>query len=169
MKTHLNREDIIMFSKIKNMIEYSGLDDELPVLDNPSCFKQFCFSENLSLSEAKPDVLQITRVVSEIEVKDNIVVRTPKAISLEGQKLTGFKLMVEGNLKLKVEYVSDTPTQIIYAENFDIPFTSFIILPESFKSSTGVMVTGYIEDISADIFSNRNIFINAILLMVADF
>lgn len=158
-----------MFSKIKNLIEYSGLADELPILDNPSCFKQFCFHESVLLPEAKPDVLKIVKVVSEITISDSRVIRTPKATSLEGQKLTGFKLMIDGTLNQKVEYVGETPSQAVHAVHFNIPFSTFIILPETFKPSTNVNVIGYIEDISADIFDQRNIFVNATLLIVADF
>lgn len=158
-----------MFSKIKNLIEYTGLADELPILDNPSCFKQFCFHESLLIPEVKPDILKIAKVVSDLCIIDNRVIRTPKATSLEGQKLTGFKLMIDGVLNQNVEYVCETPSQAVHAVQFNVPFSTFIILPESFKPSTTIKVAGYIEDISANVINKRNIFINATLLIVADY
>lgn len=157
-----------MYSKIKNLVEYYGIADELPILDNPSCFKQFCLHDNLMLPETKPDMLQIIKVVSQISILNTRVIRTPKATSLEGQRLTGFKLLIDGTINQKVEYVGSTPTQEIYAVHFNIPFCTYIILPENFKTASSLNVTGYIEDITADVCDRRSLFQNAILLLIAD-
>ncbi len=157
-----------MYSKVKNLVEYIGLADELPMLDNPASFKQFCLHETTCLPESKPSILQLVKVVSDIAILDTRVVRTPKAVSLEGQKLTGFKLMLEGLLKQKIEYVGDTPAQEVHAVHCNIPFSTFIILPENFKPNTAVKAAGYLEDISSCVFEKRIIIQNAILLAVAD-
>lgn len=157
-----------MFRKIENLVEYYGIVDELPVLNNPSSFKQFCLHENLLLPELKPDVIKIVKVVSDITILNTRVIRTPKATSLEGQKLTGYKVLNDGIIKHKIEYIGETPSQEIHAVHFNTPFSTFIVLPEDFKTNTEVKVTGYIEDISVDILNKRNIFENLIILMVAD-
>lgn len=157
-----------MASIIKNLIEYSGLAEELPHLENPSNFKQFILQENLILPEAKPDIEQIVKVVAEVTITNTRVIKTPKATSLEGQRLTGFKLIVEGELKQKIEYVANVPSQAVHAAHFNIPFSNFIVLPENFKIGTPITVTGYIEDIFTELFDKRTIFKSTTILLIAE-
>lgn len=157
-----------MSSIVKNLIEYAGLVDELPVLCAPACFKQFSVQETLTIPCVKPEIEQIIKVMCEIVVTSSRVIRTPKATSAEGQVLTGFKLIVEGELRQKIEYVAEEPTQSVHAAHFNIPFSSFIILPCDYTMGVPLTVTGYIEDIYAQQLDRRNIFKNVTILLVAE-
>lgn len=157
-----------MASIVKNLIEYAGLADLLPM--HPTNFKQFTVQENLELPCAKPDIEQIIRVMADVKIISTRVIKTPVATSVEGQILTGFKLIVEGELIQKIEYVADEPTQSVHAAHFSVPFSTFIVLPAHFTQGAMVNVIPYIEDIfvqqigKRSIFKNVTIFLNAVVL-----
>lgn len=156
-----------MASRVYDLIEVSGISDELPV--NPIHFKQLSVQEVMSIPTVKPDVEQIVCVFAEIIIKYSNVIRTPRGTSVEGQKLTGYKLVVEGVIAQKVEYVADEPTQSVHAAHFNMPFSTFIVLPATFVPGTPVEITGYIEDIFVKLLNKREIFKNVTILLDARF
>jgi len=161
-----------MASIVKNLIEYAGIADasQLPAL-NPAgaAFKQFTVEENLTIPQAKPDIEQIVRVMAEVIITSTKVIKTPAGTSLEGQILTGWKVIIEGYVNQKIEYVADEPTQSVHAAHFKIPFSTFIVLPPSpdFSKDKVVTVIPYIEDIYAQQTDKRHIFKNITLLLHA--
>jgi hypothetical protein len=156
-----------MASTVKNLIEISGLADSFPT--NPMTFKQFTVQETLELPEAKPDIEQIVKVVAQVIITSTRVIRTPLAESLEGQRLSGVKLIIEGEVVQKIEYVADVCTQSVHAAHFNVPFSTFIVLPTGFGIGTPLIVTPYIEDIYVDLIDKRTIFKNVTIFLDATF
>jgi hypothetical protein len=159
-----------MASVVKGLIDFGGLADQFP--ESPENFKQFSVQENLVIPIAKPDVEQIVSVYAKVKINSTMVIKTPgtpgaPVTSYEGQILTGFKLIVEGALEQKIEYVADEPTQSVHAAHFCIPFSTFIVLPDDFEVGTPVTVTGYIEDIFVELLDKRSIFKNVTILLDA--
>jgi hypothetical protein len=156
-----------MASIVENLIQISGLADDLP--QNPTAFKQFTLQETLTVPAVKPDIEQIVKVVAEVVIISTKVIRTPQGVSLEGQNLTGLKLIIEGEVRQKIEYVACEPTQSVHAVHFDIPFSAFIVLPLGFPIGTPITVTGYLEDIYVEMLDCRTIFKNVTILLDAEF
>lgn len=157
-----------MASIVRKLIEYQGVASPLPPLDSPlAAFKQFNVQETLELPEAKPDIEQIVTVKAELFITKTKVIKTPSAVSLDGQTLTGWKLIVEGNIKQVIQYVADEPLQSVHAAHFTIPFSTFVVLPSNYVEGTPVDVKGYIEDIYAEKMDCRRIFKNITILLVA--
>lgn len=160
-----------MASIVKNLIEYVGIVSpaQLPTLTNPDAFKEFVVEEKLTIPEAKPDIEQIVRVMAEATITSLKVIKTPAATSIGGQVLTGWKVIVEGFINQKVEYVADEPTQSVHAAHFKVPFSTFIVLPPdpTFTKDMVVNVIPYIEDIYAKQLDKRHIFKNVTLLLHA--
>lgn len=157
-----------MASIVKNLIEYEGIADFLPQFtEKYAAIKEFNVQETLNIPTAKPDIEQIVKVKSELVITSIKVIKTPIAISLDEQKLTGWKLIVEGELKQVVQYVADEPRQSVHAAHFDVPISVFIVLPPDYKEGTCVSVEGYIEDIYAEKLNSRQIFKNTTILLVA--
>jgi len=154
-----------MASIMKGLIEYSGIADIFP--KQPIRFKQLTVQEDLVIPDAKPDVEQITKVIAEVEITDTRLVRTPKGVSWEGQELTGWKLIIEGELLQKVEYVADEPTQSVHAAHFRVPFSTYIVLSENHTCDKIVNVVPYIEDIYVQQIDNRRLFKNVVLFLDA--
>jgi hypothetical protein len=156
-----------MASIVKGLIEYSGIVDCSQLPTHMTAFKQFTVQENLTIPAAKPDIEQILRVMAEASITSTKIIKTPTGVSLEGQKLTGWKVIVEGVIHQKIEYVADEPTQSVHSAHFKIPFSTFIVLPCSITNDMVVTVVPYIEDIYAKQLDKRHIFKNITLLLDA--
>lgn len=156
-----------MSSIVNNLIEYVGLVDLNDLPTEMESFKQLTVQENLTIPAAKPDIEQIIRVMAEASITSTKIIETPIGKSIEGQILTGRKIIIEGMLNQKIEYVADEPTQSVHAAHFKIPFSTFIVLPENFDVGTVVTIVPYIEDIFAKQLDKRNIFKNVTFLLHA--
>jgi len=152
---------------VKNLIQYIGISDDIP--ENSDVFKQLYVENTFCLPHAKPDIEQIIKVLGELVIKNKKVIKTPKGTSMEGQLLTGLKMVIEGVVKLKIQYVADEPEQPVHGAHVNIPFSTYIVLPEDFILGTPVSVYGYIEDIFSQQVSNRCIFNNITILLTAEF
>ena len=154
-----------MASTVKNLIEISGLADSLPA--NSTVFKQFTVQETLELPEAKPDIEQIVKVIAQVEITSTRLITTGTGKSLEGQILTGLKLIVEGEIRQKIEYVADECTQPVHAAHFNVPFSTFIVIPKTHNIGEPILITPYIEDLYVELIGKRTIFKNVILFLDA--
>lgn len=150
---------------VRDLIEYSGISDRLP--NNPVSFKQFNIQECFTIPQKKPDIEQITRVSAEIDIKSKKIIKTVKGKSMEGQNLTGWKIIIEGVLKQKIQYVADEPMQSVHGVHFNIWFSEFIVLSKYYCKDKGLNIFPYIEDIYAvqldkrKIAKNITVFLNA--------
>ncbi|MCY6369536.1 DUF3794 domain-containing protein [Clostridium ganghwense] len=156
-----------MASIVKNLIEYVGIVDPEQLPEQMTSFKQLTVQENLTIPSAKPDIEQIVRVMAEAVITSTKIIETPIGKSKEGQILTGRKIIIEGMLNQKIEYVADEPTQSVHAAHFKVPFSTFIVLPEDFEDGTVVTIIPYIEDIYVKQVTKRDIFKNVTLLLDA--
>ncbi|MBW4829552.1 MAG: DUF3794 domain-containing protein, partial [Clostridiaceae bacterium] len=105
----------------------------------------------------------------DIEIINTKVIKTPVSTSLEGQKLTGFKLIVEGMLNQKVEYIACDKEQSVHAAHFRVPFSTFIVLPENYVEGTNVEVEAIVEDIYSQLIDKRTVFKNITFMILAKF
>ncbi len=156
-----------MASEVKNLIYYSGLADSLPELTQPlAAFKQLNIQETVELPPDKPDIEQLASVSTTISITSTRVIQTPAATSLEEQRLTGWKVVVEGILKQIVKYVALDTVQSVHVAHFNIPFSTYIVLPPDFETNGSISVEPFIEDIYAQPQGLRKIFKNTTLLLV---
>lgn len=149
----------------KGLIEYSGLTTDLP--KNPYSFKHLNLRDRLYLPDDNTNIKQLVKVSATTDVINTRIIKTPKATSYDGRILTGWGLIVENHLDLKIEYIpehSSYPIEILY---FTIPFNAFLVLPEHFKTKSPIKVTGYIQDIFAEKIDERQIVQNTFVLLNA--
>jgi len=165
----IKKEAKLMANVTRKLIEYQGIASPLPSLTSPLApFKQFNVQETLDIPEAKPDIEQVVTVKADLDIVKTTLIKTPsQVVSLEGQKLTGWKLVVEGHIKQVIQYVADEPMQSVHAAHFTVPFSTYVILPPDFEEGTLVDIKGYIEDIYAEKLDLRRIFKNITILLVA--
>lgn len=135
----------------------------------PTSFKQLSVDETVKIPCQKPDAQQILGTLVDIVIFNTKVIETIKATSLEGQTLTGFKLIIEGKLNQKVEYVAEEPEQSVHAAHFIVPFSTFIVLPEDFDPNTTIEIEAFIEDIFTKLIDKRTIFKNVTFRLLAKF
>lgn len=156
-----------MVSILKKLIEYEGTADSIPnFTEKTNAFKEFNVEELLELPCTKPDIEQIIKVKAEINIMSIKIIKTPVALSLERQNLTGWKAIIEGEVKQVVQYVADEPYQRVHGAHFSIPFSTFIVLPPDFEEGDSFDIDVYIEDIFAEKVDNRKMFKNVTILIV---
>lgn len=103
---------------LQNFIDIVGIADpsSFPIITALDRYKQFEVEETLVIPTVKPDVEQITQVLIEAAITDYRTIITP----------TGLKVILNGNLKQKIIYVANEPTQSVHSAEFVKPFCDFI-------------------------------------------
>lgn len=156
----------------QSSIKTNGVSPELP--QNPVYFTEISIADIMKIPPQKPDMEQAVSVTVEARVTSKRIVDTECAKSIEGQLLTGKKLVMELKLIQKVIYIADKPTQPAHAFHDEETRRSvFIIVPkfvngievERLLKTNKLIVTPYIEDIYAEQMDNRTIFKNITLLI----
>ena len=129
-------------------------------------FKEEMVCEILSIPPQKPDMERLLDVMVWPEIVNVNLVDTPKGRSYEGQHLSGLKLVAEINLKEKVTYVANEPTQSAHAAHYETLKSVFVVLPEKAPDGTDICelfranrltVTAYVEEVCARMLDTRTI------------
>jgi hypothetical protein len=145
---------------------------------NPLYFTQLAIPETVCLPAAKPDIEELLSVAVDTNIISTRLVKTAIGTSVEGQVLSGYKLIIEVRLRQKVKYIANEPTQSVHAAHFEKVLSSiFIVVPatvvigtqtfaieELFKQNR-LVVTPYIEDVYAVARDERCIFKNITMLV----
>ncbi|MBW6410130.1 hypothetical protein [Clostridium weizhouense] len=136
-------------------------------------FKEEIINEILTIISEKPNIERILNVVVDPKIVSMKLIETEEGYSNEGQRLAGYKLIIELNIKEKITYVADEKTQSVHVAYFENMKSLFIVLPkeincintcELFRSNR-IFVTPYVEAVKARKLDCRNIH-KCILLLV---
>lgn len=156
---------------VRNLIEYQGIDlyqKGQCGMSESSAFKQTTIDVELCVPEEKPDIEQVVKVSIKKKIEKYRIVRTPRGKSEEGQEITGNKLIVMGDISLKVQYVADEPTQSMHAFHVVIPFCEYVVMPKGFNGISIITPEVYIEDLYVSQESCRCLFGNVTFMTVVD-
>lgn len=129
-------------------------------------FKEELVTEMLSIPTQKPDMERILNVLVDPKIVSTRLVQTEEGYSNEGQRLAGYKLVVELNIREKVTYVADEETQSVHAAHFEKMKSIFIVLPKEINGvptcdlfrADRIMVTPYIEAVKTRMLDARTIY-----------
>lgn len=128
-------------------------------------FKQISIEEYLKIPPQKPDVDQINVANASINIVKCHVVRTNKVKSIEGQILSGYKLIIYGMLKITIEYTACDKSQSVHSAHYDVPFSTFIVLPENYNTGSKMEVDPVVEDVYSKVVNCRLFFANITALI----
>lgn len=128
-------------------------------------FKQISIDGNLCIPTVKPDMEEINDIKVSAKILKTHVITTPQIISNEGQSLSGYKLILRGVLNHIIEYTSDTPEQSVHSAHYNIPFSTFVILPKNYIVGSKVDAEAIVEDIYFKMLTPRCFFKNVTLLI----
>lgn len=146
--------------------------DEIESIDY---FKEEHLRQCICLSADKPNVNDIIDIFIHPEIISTNLLETHNGVSNEGQKLTGFKLLVRVKLNEKITYISDDCTQNICVDYYEVLKSIFIILPkiedgknisDMYKFSR-IVVTPTVEHADVRKLNCRNLDVNALILLQA--
>ncbi|MEG0857421.1 MAG: DUF3794 domain-containing protein [Terrisporobacter sp.] len=150
----------------KNLILYNGISNCKP--SNIQYFNQINIDFTLCLPKQKPDIDQITKVWIDTCIVESEIIKTPIGTSLEGQILTGYKLLVCGDIKLKIEYIACDTTQSVHSAHTVIPFCEYIVLPTNTNPNTLINPSIIVEDIFSEQLDCRCIYNNITMMLIAN-
>ncbi|MGL5675365.1 MAG: SPOCS domain-containing protein [Cellulosilyticaceae bacterium] len=131
-------------------------------------FKQLMLDKYCEVPCVKPSIEDLNDEVSvDIEIVNSYPIQTSIGTSTSGQTLTGYKLIVHGNICISIEYTAALESQPVHSYHCTLPFGTFIILPPDYQLGQQVEVNAIIENVEADMVSPRGVFTNITLLLVA--
>jgi len=158
-----------------NSVEGIGITSFEDLPTNPLWFTQIAIPEIVEIPCVKPDIEELLSIMVEANVISVRLVRTPVDVtSIEGQHLSGCKLVVELELNQKVKYIADEPTQSVHAAHFRNVFSSiFVVVPcningvptETLLEQGKLVISPYIEDIYGEKRGKKEVFKNITLLI----
>ncbi|MBM7625130.1 DUF3794 domain-containing protein [Sporohalobacter salinus] len=156
-------------SDITDLIEIVGIAECFPELCEHDSWTQLSIPETLTIPEQKPDIEQVNKVAIKVEIISQRVVRTPVSCgcSIDGNNLTGRKLIIEGVLNQKVFYVADVDEQSVHAAHFKVPFSTFIVIPCDTTKYSKFRIDPYVEDVFVRLEDKRTLFKNVALFLHA--
>lgn len=155
-----------MTTHMRELIQYHGINQcdygRVPY------FKQLNRDFTFCVPTQKPDIEQIVKVWVTPNIIQQKIVVTPTGTSLEGECVTGYKVMLMGDIVYKVEYVADNECQSLHTAHINIPFCGYIVLPETFNPNTIVITSVAVEDIYSTLLDKRCIYNNITMMLIAD-
>ncbi|MGO5075973.1 DUF3794 domain-containing protein [Clostridium sporogenes] len=167
LKINDNIEDIVTSENNKLSIKEAKESHVIYKKIRLTNFKQLSKNKIFKIPIKKPNIEEIINIIVDAKIGDTKVIKGIKGKSIEGQILTGYKLIVEGTLSENIEYTSCWKKQSIHSVHFKMPFSSYIILPEYYKEGDFIKVEAEIEDVSFRVINNRTVFNNIIFLLIA--
>lgn len=131
-------------------------------------FKQLILDKYCEVPCVKPNIEDLNdEVTVDIQIENSYVVQTIEATSIGGQHLSGYKLIVHGNIFISIEYTACLESQPVHSYHCELPFGTFIILPPDYTPGQQVEVNAIVENVEADMAGPRGVFTNITLLIVA--
>lgn len=154
-----------------------GLCDVSKV-QSSSNWTEISVPEILTIPAAKPDIESIDKIYINSKITTTKVIDTPTSPiptgsatptpSPEGLLLTGKKLLVEGFLCQTLVYTADECEQSVHSAHFNMPFSTYIVLPSGTKLTDKFNVRVCIEYVFAKRLTPRTIFKNVTVYLQAD-
>lgn len=142
--------------------------ETLSILPLSSCFKRYLLEDNITFQDYNQSIYQILKTKGQLSFFQKKIVKTQTQTSLSGEELKDYKVVVHGEMLLRIEYITDDTERTKAVTYLTIPFNTYITLPCDFKTSSATKVSGYIEHLSAEPVYENTVYISAILLFTAD-
>lgn len=148
-------------------IAFSGVCDVTKFeLDNTT-WKEFDVMGTIAVPIEKYSIEDVDSINVKVEIISKRVIKTPVGTNLEGKKVTGYKLIVEGLLCVGVSYVSLTPEQSVHTFHGQVPFSVFLVLPANTDITNDYIIDSCVENICVKKICERTIDIASCVIIKA--
>ncbi|MGL4762159.1 MAG: hypothetical protein ACRCWG_11985 [Sarcina sp.] len=155
-----------MITKNKNLIEYIGLSKYFP--NNLKIFKKATLKAPITLLDTEPSVNQITKVFLEIQLIETVLIDTATGHSLDGNILTGKKLICYALANYKIYYISNEKPQTIQFYNSKLPIVESIVVPTTYKQECNIATSIFVDDILCQSSSEKDLFLYSSFVISCD-
>ena len=149
--------------KIIGLCDIKNFNEKISKFMDQS-YSQLSLPEQINLPDNFPNLECILKVYLDIEINSTKFINTPvsNSINIEGLKLTGKMLLINGILNQTIIYTSDSDTdkknKTKYSLKCNTPFSSYIVLDQqSDKINDIYCIYPYIENISLIPLNKRTI------------
>lgn len=113
------------------LIEYAGITKRSLLPKYPIWFSNISICKMFILPEKKPAIGELLSITAEAVIMSSRILKTPEAVSYEGQMLEGHNLIIEILLNYQIRYISNTSKQNIHIAYFKNPVNNAnVVLPE---------------------------------------
>lgn len=157
--------------KMGNNYQVVGLCDPSQFSTEPrsNAWTQLTIPEILPLPDCYPDIENIERIYVSVQITSTKPISTPVfgVPNLEGDILTGNKLIVHGKLCQTVVYTANTCDQSLHSVNFRYPFCACITLGTMANLTNKFCVESCIEDVYAGKLNDRTLFKSVTVFLIA--
>ncbi len=128
----------------RDSVEYVGIAEKIR---SSKYFRQIVVDGKFCLPDDKPAIEQVTDVEMRAEVNRAELIGTPTGTSAEGTRLSGWSIVVQGQLIGRMQYIGALPKQPVITAMFAMPFlTTLVVDPCTLPYE--VDAVAHIEDIS---------------------
>ncbi|AOR24031.1 SPOCS domain-containing protein [Clostridium taeniosporum] len=155
-----------MINIYENLIEYSGVSEYIP--KDISCYKEFNLESVINLSFDRPKMKEIIKTSIKPKINSTRIINTPTGKSLEGQELTGKKYIIEGQVNIRIDYLSETEDNKVHCTRYKQNFSSGIILHRNIVNNSILIPSIFIEQINAELLSNEQALVITTLLSTVE-
>lgn len=165
----------VMESKARAMYAYinpSTCKEESDVIEGNmvkiektiATFKEININGDICLEDTEPNIYEVAGVETEYIIIDNYYISTIESVSYDNQILTGKKVVVNGVIRERIEYVADNELKTVYVLFREYPLSTFMIIPKG-KSEVRMNFNVEIESVYFNAINKRKIFrdINLVL------
>lgn len=133
--------------------------------DDIKYFKQFNIYETFKV----PNICTYSQYNIDTSIKLNIyntkIIDTIEGLSIEGQNLTGKKLIILGSLNINMFLYSKKIRNKVISNNFSMEFSTFIVIPKEINKDVPIELRYLIEDISIKLITKDSILISSTILL----
>lgn len=155
-----------MSDMIRDRIIYKGISNYIP--ENINSFTQMSINEVLIISDDLPCIDEILKVTVLPNIKHSKLVKTGIGLSLEGQKLTGYKYLSEGEFLIRIDFCADDSNGGVFSLKDSLFFNNATTLSENIYENSKISPSIYIEDIYAKKLSSQEILISINYVFLAE-
>ncbi|SHK09157.1 protein of unknown function [Clostridium cavendishii DSM 21758] len=136
-------------------------------------WKEINMVDSLTLPEDSLDIRKINSIIVGCSIQKKQLIHTPMIKNtpienLEGEIMTGFKLMIQGEVDEKIFYTVDNEEQLIRACEFRLPFYTAITLDKETQINDTYYVQSYIENLYTKVINQREISNNITIFLNAE-
>lgn len=140
-------------------------ENVITVSMNISNFKQISIDEYITLPLKNNGIQEINNIKVDVKITKFNTIKTSIAESLEGQGLSGYKVIIHGILAHAIEYTSDTMAQTVHLTEYTSQFSTYIVLPKNFNFGDTIEIDSSIEDIYFKAIDKRSFYVNKTILL----
>lgn len=131
----------------------------------PESFKQLILDGTLKLPCKYNTDYEIIDSFIEVSICRKEVIDTMRGTSCEGEILTGRKLIIDGTLNQRIEYIELCSDQSVNVAEYAIPFNTFIVLSDNCNIYDDITVESTIENFNIKLVENGYFYQNVALLL----